>query len=335
MNSTELEELKTSVPKECIFSCTSSFVLVHFNRTKYRRLGVAIQAPEDYPDVALFAQLKSNTLPPALLKKLEEKLSDSLEAARGSPQVLLAVESVRRFLDDNALIAAWSELKEISSMMAKKPPTFTFKLNQKTGNLKLDLKQGEYEFKCTVSVPLLYPEEPPTVSKLETSFGRLWEVVFQSLANEKARFLCHGPVKPKPNEPPYVEQASLLPMVRFLVEECMEYYTTGKCALCGKALFPSQPKDMLRMPPNHPLCPVRLYCSHVFHFGCVDSLMRKPPFTTGKECKVCKKLIYHKQWSSDLKANEKNWAMEEARQREIGDVADFLQVKEFADLCMD
>lgn len=89
----------------------------------------------------------------------------------------------------------------------------------------------------------------------------------------------------------------------------------------------------------------RLYCGHLFHHGCLDKFMKKPPFhgkvhydpdnlhyiykiecsfAEGKKCPKCSLRIYHDKWNISPKLAEERWAHHEARQRELDEVVDFL-----------
>lgn len=46
----------------------------------------------------------------------------------------------------------------------------------------------------------------------------------------------------------------------------------------------------------------------------------------GKKCPKCKQRIFHDKWNIQPKLAEDRWAHQEARKREIAEVADFLGV---------
>ena len=48
--------------------------------------------------------------------------------------------------------------------------------------------------------------------------------------------------------------------------------------------------------------------------------------TGGKKCIECGKVIYHDRWNISPKLAEERWAHQEARKREIDEVADFLDL---------
>ena len=56
---------------------------------------------------------------------------------------------------------------------------------------------------------------------------------------------------------------------------------------------------------------VSLFCDNLF-------------FSGGKKCPTCNQRIFHDKWNVPPKLAEDRWAHQEARKREIAEVADFL-----------
>jgi len=69
---------------------------------------------------------------------------------------------------------------------------------------------------------------------------------------------------------------------------------------------------------------LRLNCGHLYHFKCVEEYVSKPPF--GKTCHHCGVKIQHPKLMTDEKILEQRWVHQQARQREIEDVADFMSL---------
>lgn len=71
---------------------------------------------------------------------------------------------------------------------------------------------------------------------------------------------------------------------------------------------------------------VRVYCTHWYHYACLDPYMTTPPFD--KRCPVagCDRLIFHPLWTSNKQLLEKRWSYEQAKEREMAEVAEFLGV---------
>lgn len=75
-------------------------------------------------------------------------------------------------------------------------------------------------------------------------------------------------------------------------------------------------------------CSSRLWCRGAgYHYKCLDPYMRTPPFD--KRCAVpeCNRLIFHPLWTSNKALLEKRWAYEQAKEREISEVAEFFGVE--------
>nr|CAD7588519.1 unnamed protein product [Timema genevievae] len=69
----------------------------------------------------------------------------------------------------------------------------------------------------------------------------------------------------------------------------------------------------------------RVYCSHLFHLECLITFMKTPPFHGGKKCPTCGQRIYHDKWRLSEKITEDRWAHQQARERELKEVAEFLE----------
>ena len=54
-------------------------------------------------------------------------------------------------------------------------------------------------------------------------------------------------------------------------------------------------------------------------------------YVGGKKCPKCKQRIFHDKWNVPPKLAEDRWAHQEARKREIAEVADFLGVEQRLD----
>lgn len=65
-----------------------------------------------------------------------------------------------------------------------------------------------------------------------------------------------------------------------------------------------------------------MYCGHTYHFKCVDGHVRSPPF--GKTCLHCGAKLQHAKLLTDEKILEQRWIHQQAREREIKDVAEFM-----------
>ena len=68
----------------------------------------------------------------------------------------------------------------------------------------------------------------------------------------------------------------------------------------------------------------RIYCGHIYHYNCLDTYIRTPPFTGGKKCMVCNLRIYHDKWKLTPQLAEARWSQMQAKQRELDEIVDFL-----------
>jgi len=184
--------------------------------------------------------------------------------------------------------------------------------------------------------------------------------VFRGHSAEMSRQCVEPPLRKKPSDPPFSPKPSLQLIANYLVVECVRRYPLEKCSLCSETALPEDPKDLIT-DNSHPKYICRVYCGHLYHQNCLDTYMKTPPFagecgcdevgsastfglllfmqdssgihdgytrplasTGGKKCLVCKQRIFHEKWNVPPKLAEERWAHQEARRREIAEVADFL-----------
>lgn len=99
--------------------------------------------------------------------------------------------------------------------------------------------------------------------------------------------------------PPFTKKPALRPIMEFLVKDSVKRYALEKCSLCSRPALPEDPEVrtfrekldtvvrtrehlifhfqmVSQMKPTDNV--VRVYCSHIFHYGCMDKYMNKPPF---------------------------------------------------------
>ncbi|GMH32881.1 hypothetical protein BSKO_00715 [Bryopsis sp. KO-2023] len=121
-------------------------------------------------------------------------------------------------------------------------------------------------------------------------------------------------------EDEHVAKPSLYPVVKYLLEDCLRAVAAGKCLICKKRLIPGDPSKVGKIPKD--MVTFRLYCGHMYHFKCVEEYLSSPPF--GKGCMSCGTKIQHRKLVTNEKVLEQRWMQQEARAREIADVADFM-----------
>lgn len=137
---------------------------------------------------------------------------------------------------------------------------------------------------------------------------------------------------------------SLLPVVKYLVEEYITKLPNELCQKCERHVLPSTPESENTEPEPASTTskkskksqtgmtkserkPIRSVCGHWFHYKCLDEWLTTPPFL--RQCNVCQRRIYHPDWPEDIKAIERTWQAQQAKKREIADVADFLDMGDF------
>ncbi|XP_014666702.1 PREDICTED: uncharacterized protein LOC106808481 [Priapulus caudatus] len=304
-------------------ACVSAMVRVRIRRTKFKDVTVCLQFPKDYPNRPLVVELKSKTLPDKLLDGLSRLCEkECAEKHLGREQVLLTLKFVRTFIDENPLCVCSDEISRTKRMLSDGDDC---KLKQKSGLVLLRACQGLYFIDVKLSLPDTYPEEQVGVELRGSNFPKLFNRIFMGNAIEIARRCVEPPIKKRPKDPPFVPQKSLLPVTKYLINDCVKYCATQVCALCKKACFPDDPKNVEKGELEYNYAE-KVYCGHLFHYGCMDAYMKIPPFQGGKQCPNadCKKRIYHNKWRATPEVAEARWAHAQAKDRELAEVVDFL-----------
>eukprot|EP00892_Ulva_mutabilis_P012857 jgi/Ulvmu1/9944/UM058_0027.1 len=118
----------------------------------------------------------------------------------------------------------------------------------------------------------------------------------------------------------FVPQPSLFRCVRHLAEAALLPLAAGHCAVCCKRLLPSDPRKLPKVPKSMQV--LKAYCGHCYHFKCIERYLSEPPF--GKGCHTCGVPIEHHSLTTDAHVLEARWAAQQAKQRELDEIADFL-----------
>ena len=135
--------------------------------------------------------------------------------------------------------------------------------------------------------------------------------------------------------------ASLLAVVEFLAHDFAWKLPRETCQVCARRVMPADPLELdalladarrdhgtsrrgrARAKEAEQHKPIRVFCGHWLHWGCLDQALTTPPF--GKACSLgCGRALYHPDWPSNVAVLEKAWTMKEARRREIEEVTDFM-----------
>jgi len=118
-------------------------------------------------------------------------------------------------------------------------------------------------------------------------------------------------------KPSDTAQASLLAAATFLIDHYMEKLPSEQCFACRESLLPAEPKHKCLQDPKHTKYPMRIFCGHWIHYGCLDNWLTTPPFV--RKCLVCDRQIWHPDWP-EPKILEKEWQATQAKQREVDDI---------------
>jgi len=178
-------------------------------------------------------------------------------------------------------------------------------------------------------------EEPNSVAREGAGSGKQSKSEFlsqsQSLASRnRVSTLADGALesqqkeieKRRELEANFISRPNLFPLIEFLYEKCLSPLATGACRICNKQLLPSDPGLVSQIPKS--MRALRLYCGHMYHFKCVESFVSSPPF--GKKCLHCDVKIQHSRLMTDERILEQRWTHQQARKREIEDVAEFMSL---------
>jgi hypothetical protein len=117
-------------------------------------------------------------------------------------------------------------------------------------------------------------------------------------------------------------QPSLVPTVKYIIEEFALRLPIEPCQNCRKNVFPDDPSDKALSDTSSKLRPMRSLCGHWLHHDCLNTWLTTPPFA--RNCPACERRVWHPDWPSDIKQLERAWQNQEARKREMSDVSDFM-----------
>eukprot|EP01025_Chloroclados_australasicus_P047015 TRINITY_DN5212_c0_g2_i1.p2 TRINITY_DN5212_c0_g2~~TRINITY_DN5212_c0_g2_i1.p2 ORF type:complete len:428 (-),score=48.45 TRINITY_DN5212_c0_g2_i1:603-1886(-) len=367
---TEVKIVKKDLGSSVVKSFIADVVTVEIVATKWRKATMKIQFPQMYPQEELILDIKSDTLSPELLVKLQSVATAEGKKKIGERQVHNVISFVKSFLENNLLLVAFDDLQEIRRLFEGGEPELK-SVKERSGVVHMILKEQEYFMEVRCTLPINYPEEslqieilksnfqsdivpqfllrvqdmarrcaePPQVTSALTSVGREGagsgpkkqgkrQGVQTFLSNRKEQELSRAAQESrakaldrqqKINET-FVSQSSLLVVVDYLLNDSLRPLAAGKCAICEKRLIPSDPQKLNKVPREMRV--MRLYCGHLYHGKCVEEYVSKPPF--GKECHHCGRKMEHHNLTTDVKVLEQRWAANQARNREINDVVDFM-----------
>merc|ERR1712062_320032 len=221
-------------------------------------------------------------------------------------------------IDENKLCVCADEISSIKKLLSDADEV---KLKQKTSQILIKICQEKYFVKLKLAVPEEYPLKQVVPEITECNFPDFLRINFQAQAVETARQCVIPPIKKNPKDPPFVPKQSLQPVCDYLIKDCVKKLPLESCPLCNERVLPSEPSSEISSKAKRP---EKVYCGHLFHFGCLNKHMKTPPFTGGKKCPACGKQIFHEKWKISAEVLENRWAHKQAKQRELEEVVDFL-----------
>jgi len=320
----ELSEIKkcceTQVPGSKVIAAVPALVRIEIERTSFKKLVCCMMYPSDYPHSPILIELKSKTLAPKLLAGLTSVTEKECKKILGKPQALFVIKFISKFIDENPLCCCSDEIAKVKSLLGQDD---VMKLSQKSSTVTITVNKENYFLSCKVTIPHNYPVERVNVDATACNFPRVFRVWFVENAKELARRCVEAPLKPKPNQPPFVARPSLQEAVSFLVNS-VQRYPVEPCQICRARLFPPDPSKAIH-DEKAAAHVERVYCGHAYHHDCLILYLKSPPFTGGKKCPGCGNRIYHEKWKVTPELAEARWASQQAKARELGDVVDFVR----------
>lgn len=324
--SAELEELRrvceSSIPGSKLIACVPQSIRVEVARSSFKKLTICLTYPNEYPAYHVLIELKSKTIGQKLLDGLVKVSEEEAKKFEGKPHCLQIIKFIDQFLEENPLVCCSDEISSIRALLDTEAGD-KLKLSQKTSSISIHVIRGKYYFKAKIILPNDYPEKQVSIESPDCNFPRVFKVWFVEQAREIARRCVQPPLKPKPKEPPFEPRPSLRPILKFLVDH-VKRYPNELCKACNKRCFPEDPATAVHNE-NAAAHVERVYCSHCYHHDCLILYMKSPPFKGVKKCHTCKQSIYHEKWKVTPELAEARWAHEQAKNRELGEVVDFVE----------
>lgn len=314
----QIKEKVLEIPHARLIAAVIDLVKIEIKMTEYKQLSITCLFPPKYPHEPLVVELNSKSLAYKLLYGLSNICEAEAQKVIGQRQVVHLVKFVKTFLEENPLCVCSEEIAFIKNNLLS--PEDEIKLKQKTSQISLMLRQSNYFMNLTLHVPEHYPLKQVRMEVTEHNLPQFLKVNFTAQALEIARQCVQPPLSKKPKETPFVPKPSIRPVCEYLIRKCVKQYPRETCPLCKKPILPGDPTEL-----NTETGIERVYCGHLFHFTCLDTYMKAPPFATGKCCPEDKKQIFHEKWQTPASVLEQRWSHKQAKQRELEEVVDFLQ----------
>ncbi|ELU12713.1 hypothetical protein CAPTEDRAFT_129847 [Capitella teleta] len=304
-----------------LISCVQVMVQIRIARTERKNIVACFQFPEGYPRTPILLELKSKHLSYKLLDGLTRVCEEEAKKMIGQQQILHIAKFIRKFIDDNPLCICSDEISNLKKLLKTGDE---IKLKQKTSQVILKLREGQYYMNVKLTVPDNYPLEVTGVEISDTNFPSHLSIHFASQSFEIARQCVQPPLRKNPKAPLFTPKPALSPVTDYLVTEVIHTYPNAVCPACRENALPVVPSEIITDPSDARFVE-RVYCKHLYHHNCLDKYMKTPPFIGGKKCLACEKRIFHEKWKATPELAEARWAHQEARHRELAEVVDFLE----------
>uniref|UniRef100_A0A914WI98 RING-type domain-containing protein n=1 Tax=Plectus sambesii TaxID=2011161 RepID=A0A914WI98_9BILA len=328
----ELRQVKTKVSTlqdAELVSCVPQQVRIDVQRTKSKRMSICMQFPSEYPDQLIIVELKSRTLPQRFLDATLKAVDANKEQfLRARQQAVAVARFICEYLDSNPLCVCAEEISDLRKEANVDADKGEFlKIKQKQSLVHLRAQEGAYFVEAKMTMDAQYPETYASTS-VETNMPAVFQRFLTAQAKEVARRCVQPPLlRRKKGEKPvpvanFEPRPSLLPVGKFILQTARRY-PTELCAICRVVCFPPDPSALTEDMEGDDFVE-RVYCGHIFHHRCIDKYMKTPPFKGGKKCPQCADIIFHDKWRASDQIREERWAHEQAKQRELDEVEDFL-----------
>lgn len=315
--------LKNIVPIAEIVACHEANVQIKIVRTKHKQCLCQFQFPSNYPTSPVLVELKSKVFSVKILNTITKLVEEELKKMSGRVQIVSIIKYVNNFMQENPLLVCADEISQIKRTIVQQQDEF--KVKQKAGVITYKIMCKKYHLHIKMTIPDLYPDQAVSIDFKGSNFPRLLETHFVAQAREIARRCVEPPLKKNLRAPPFEAKPSLLPVVQYLSGDSIHKFPIEECPCCKKKALAENPDDNVTDESADDFVEW-IYCNHIYHHSCLDEYMKTPPFTGGKKCLKCGLRIYHDKWNISPELAEERWAHKEARQREIEEVTDFLDL---------
>jgi len=304
-----------------VIGCHRKLITLIIMKTKYKKLTVSIQFPDDYPNSLLFVELKSKVISQPTLQQIMKSCQNHLNYYLGSKQISPLLKYLTKLLDESPLLPCKDELTQAKNEFFKNSTNW-MKLKQREGCVVIESKQDQYFFKFTLKVPNEYPEKPIEIKSNGSNLPAVLAYYFTCQAIELARKSVEAPLNKQKRKQDFEPKPHVYNVIKFLIHDCIQTHCLAVCPLCSSSCLPPDPKDVIEDDKDDKFVE-RIYCGHLYHHGCLSSYMKTPPFQN-KKCLVCKAAVHHYKFRIPPVVAERRWANEQARNRELDEVTDFL-----------